>query len=119
MAGCATLQIKDDSEINAIAEIIARRVAYQVSLKDPGKVEYLKQEIDKILNTDIENIEPLLLEAIRYASAHYTGDPLLAEDIISLAKLFRIDLSAPVIDLDRGEIRTFFALVKAFRIGLG
>jgi hypothetical protein len=119
LAGCTTLQIKDDSEINPLAVIAARRIAHNAAIKDPDKVEYLKEKTDEILSAKIEDAKPLLLEAIRYASAHYTGDPMLAEDIISLAGLFRVDLTAPDIDWDIGELRTFYALVRAFRTGLG
>jgi hypothetical protein len=120
MAGCSTLQIKDDTELTPLGEIAARRIGHQVALKDPAKVTYLIEKCDEILNaaTDIDAAKPLLMAALRYAADKYTGDPLIADDLISILKYYRINIANPVIDLDSGEVRTLMAFIRAFRAGL-
>ena len=120
LTGCVTLQIKDDAEINAIAEIAVRRIAYQLALKEPEKVDYLISKADEILNAadNIDAVKPLLITGLRYAAEKYAGDPLIADDLVSLLKLFRVDFDSVDIDMDRGEVRTLLVLVQALKQGL-
>jgi len=114
--GCITIQVKNDEAINGIVEIIARRVATNViKAESPDKLEYVKNKCDEILSMDLEESYPLMETALRYGVARYSGDPLLYDDIISLCKLFGVDLNTPDMDFDMGELRTLRAGLLAFR----
>lgn len=121
LPGCViTMQVKGDDEVTGITEIIARRIGHKVARNESiEKIQYLKEKCDEILEADIEDSYPLIENALRYATTQYTGDPLLYDDVMSLCKLFGVDMQAPDIDLDMGELRTFRAGVKAFRKMLG
>jgi len=113
--GCITFQVKDDEALIGVTEIIARRIALKVSNNESEKISYIKEKCDEILATDINDSGPLLETALRYAVTNYTGDKLLYDDILSLCKLFGIDLKSPDMDFDMGELRTLRAGLLAFR----
>ena len=114
--GCITIQVKNDEAMNGVVEIISRRVATNVLKSEaPDKLEYVKNKCDEILSMDLEESYPLMETALRYGVARYSGDPLLYDDILSLCKLFGIDLKSPDMDFDMGELRTLRAGLLAFR----
>ena len=116
ITSCITFQVKDDEAMNGVVEIISRRVATNVLKSEtPEKLEYLRSKCDEILSMDLEESYPLMETALRYGVARYSGDPLLYDDILSLCKLFGIDLKSPDMDFDMGELRTLRAGLLAFR----
>jgi hypothetical protein len=113
--GCVTIQVKDDTAIDGVTEIIARRIAVNVAAKEPDKIQYLREKCDEILAADVEKSYPLIQTAIRYAAEKYTGDSLLYDDVLSLLKLFGVTPDVPDINLDMGELRTLRNAIAVFR----
>lgn len=125
ISGCAStgnvtgLQIKSDSQIQAIAEIAARRLGYQISLKEAVNKDTILKYINQMESMDDAQVQTLALYGMRYISTKYTGDPLLADDLMSIIKLLGIDLSVQKLNLDGGDIKTLKAIILAFKSGMG
>src|SRR4030042_3296517 len=103
LTGCFGMQIKGDPELSAVAEIAARRIGYLVAQNENANLETIRKYCDYLLIQDDETVQKMALHGLRYLATKYTGDPLVADDLVTILKLLGIDLSVHDINLDWGD----------------
>ena len=118
LSGCSFWQIKTTPEINAIAEIAARRIGVYVAQNENTNIATINKYCDQALKADSANLEEMTLFGLRYLADKYTGDKLLADDLVSVMKLLGVNLEDETMGLDMGEIATLRAIITAFQTGL-
>lgn len=119
MPGCTTTPERLDKETTiAIAEIVSRRAGAYIAQKNPYLVNTAVQYCETLLEQDQDDINAMLLHGLRFLSDKYTGDPLIADDLVSIIKLLGINLEVPEFSLDDEQFVLVKAMVKAFMVGL-
>jgi hypothetical protein len=113
LTGCATFDLNDSQEV--AIEIVARRIAYHVSLNNPDIIEPGIQYCNKALRV---NDGPILVSMIQtgisYLEPKLADDPLLVQDLASLLKLINLDIDEATGSFDIGQLHF---IVRAFQAG--
>ena len=111
-------QVLGDEELNPIAEITARRIGWFVAKNENTNIETINKYCNKLTETSTAEINEMTLFGLRYLADKYAGDPMIADDLMSLVKLLGIDLTTGGISIDPGKERILKAVIQAFQKGL-
>ena len=123
-SGCAFFQggaggqAGDDENLQVVAEIAARRLGVAFAQKEPELVNKVSEYCDTMLDQEDGRISAMMLYGLRYLSAKYTGDPLLADDLVSIARLLGINLTQADAVLDESRLAPARVVIAAFQTGL-
>jgi len=120
LIGCITIEMGGDTETAAV-EIFARRLAYHSAIKYPQMIEPgLKMCIEAEQAVASEpDLKAILYEALEYVGQEFVqDDPLLMDDIKSLASMINIQLEQPIVELTDHQRELIDIAIGSFRSGL-
>jgi len=120
MAGCITIEMGGDTT-TALVEVAARRLAYHSAIKYPDIIEpglALCHSGDAAVANEFE-LKAFIYDVRQYVHIDFVqNDPLLMDDIETLAGLVSIDLEQPIGNLTDEQRQLIDIAIGSFRSGL-